>query len=174
VEIRRTILVPDKTICWPQQEEMHSKYTDLTKVACNIFSIIPHGVGVEASSSLRREVIGWRQSKLQARPFTNRLLCGSLIEPLTGYWHAITQHWIQQIQKTTQKWRTRQRKEHFTEWPMSTMCWRCDRADNTSMLHSRNLTLNMGRWLLWRSCRDDWSIGSKSKMTCSLYTSCPP
>jgi len=29
----------------------------------NIFSIIPHGVGVEASFSLGRDVIGWRQSK---------------------------------------------------------------------------------------------------------------
>ena len=32
-------------------------------VARDIFSIIPHGVGVEASSSLRWDVIGWRQSK---------------------------------------------------------------------------------------------------------------
>ena len=29
----------------------------------DIFSIIPHGVGVEASSSLGRDGIGWRQSK---------------------------------------------------------------------------------------------------------------
>jgi len=28
----------------------------------DIFSIIPHGVGVEASFSLGRDVIGWRQS----------------------------------------------------------------------------------------------------------------
>jgi hypothetical protein len=32
-------------------------------VARDIFSIIPHGVGVEASFSLGRDVIGWRQSK---------------------------------------------------------------------------------------------------------------
>jgi hypothetical protein len=32
-------------------------------VARDIFSMIPHGVGVEASFSLGRDVIGWRQSK---------------------------------------------------------------------------------------------------------------
>jgi len=32
-------------------------------VARDIFSIIPHGVGVEASFSLGRDIIGWRQSK---------------------------------------------------------------------------------------------------------------
>jgi len=32
-------------------------------VACDIFSIIPHGVGVEASFSIGQDVIGWRQSK---------------------------------------------------------------------------------------------------------------
>src|SRR5215211_3142126 len=32
-------------------------------MARDIFSVIPHGVGVEASFSLGRDVIGWRQSK---------------------------------------------------------------------------------------------------------------
>jgi len=32
-------------------------------VARDIFSIIPHGVGVEASFTLGRDVIGWRHSK---------------------------------------------------------------------------------------------------------------
>jgi len=38
-------------------------YADLSNVACDIFSIIPHGVGVEASFSHGRDVISWRQSK---------------------------------------------------------------------------------------------------------------
>jgi hypothetical protein len=38
-------------------------YDDLSNEAWDIFSIIPHGVGVEASVSLGRDVIGWRQSK---------------------------------------------------------------------------------------------------------------
>jgi len=63
MEISSTFWIPDITDWWRQQEEMHSKYADLSNVARDIFSIIPHGVGVEASFSLGRDVIGWRQSK---------------------------------------------------------------------------------------------------------------
>ena len=63
MEISSTLWLPDITDWWRQQEETHSKYADLTNVARDIFSIISHGVGVEASSSLGRDVIGWRQSK---------------------------------------------------------------------------------------------------------------
>jgi hypothetical protein len=38
-------------------------YADLSSVACDIFSIIPDGVGVEASFSHVRDVTRWRQSK---------------------------------------------------------------------------------------------------------------
>jgi len=63
MEISSTFWLPDITDWWLQQEETHSKYANFSNVACNIFSIIPHGVGVEASFSLGRDVIGWRQSK---------------------------------------------------------------------------------------------------------------
>jgi len=39
------------------------KYADLSNVACDLFSIIPHGVGVDASFFLGRDVISRRQSK---------------------------------------------------------------------------------------------------------------
>jgi len=41
---------------------MHSKYIDHANVAPDIFSTTPHGVGVEASSSIPQDVIGWRHS----------------------------------------------------------------------------------------------------------------
>jgi len=63
MEISSTFWIPDIANWWRQQEETHSKYADLSNVARNIFSIIPHGIGVEASSSVGRDVIGWRQSK---------------------------------------------------------------------------------------------------------------
>jgi len=63
MEIWSTFWIPDITDWWRQQEETHSKYADLTNVARDIFSIIPHGVRVEASFSLGQDVIGWRQSK---------------------------------------------------------------------------------------------------------------
>ena len=61
-EISSTFWIPDLTDWWRQQEEAHSKYANLSNVAHDIFSIIPHGVGVEASFSFGRDVIGWRQS----------------------------------------------------------------------------------------------------------------
>jgi hypothetical protein len=63
MEFSSTIWIPDITDCWRQQAETHSTYADLSNVARDIFSIIPHGVRVEASVSLGRDVIGWRQSK---------------------------------------------------------------------------------------------------------------
>jgi len=68
---------------------MHPKYTDLSNVARDIFSIIPHGVGVEASFSLGRDVISWRQSQttgetlqekivvMQFAQANNRILAGA-------------------------------------------------------------------------------------------------
>jgi hypothetical protein len=61
--VSSTFWTPDITDWWRKQEETHSKYADLANVARDIFSIMPHGVGVEASFSLGRDVIGWRQSK---------------------------------------------------------------------------------------------------------------
>jgi len=43
-------------------------------VACDILYIIPHGVRVEASVSLVRDVIGWRQSKT-----TGTTLCDKVV-----------------------------------------------------------------------------------------------
>jgi len=63
MEISSTFWLRDITDWWRQQEETHSKYANLSNVARDIFSIIPHGVGVEASISLGRDVIGCMQSK---------------------------------------------------------------------------------------------------------------
>jgi hypothetical protein len=88
MEISSTFCLPDITDWWHQQEEMHSKYTDLSNVAGDIVSILPDGVGVEASVSLRRDVFGWRQSKTTGvmlgemvvvrgfAPMNNRILAG--------------------------------------------------------------------------------------------------
>jgi len=74
MEISSTFWMPDITDWWPQQEETSSKYADLTNVACDMISIIPHGVGVEASFSLGRDVIGWRKSKT-----TGETLCEKVV-----------------------------------------------------------------------------------------------
>jgi len=58
-----TFWISDITDWWRQQGEMHSKYAYLSNVARDIFSIIPHGVVVEASLCQGQDVTGWRQSK---------------------------------------------------------------------------------------------------------------
>jgi len=63
MEIRSTFPIPHITDWWRQPEEIGSKYADPCNAASHIFSIIPHGVGVEASFSLHPDVIGNRQSK---------------------------------------------------------------------------------------------------------------
>ena len=63
MEISSTFCLLDITDWWRHQETMHSNYAELSNVAHDIISIIPHDVGVEASFSLGRDVIGWRQSK---------------------------------------------------------------------------------------------------------------
>jgi len=64
MDISSTFWILDITNWWHQQDEKHSKYTNFSNVARDIFSIIPHGVAVEASFCLGRDVIGWRQSKI--------------------------------------------------------------------------------------------------------------
>jgi len=74
MEISSTFWIPDITDWWRLQEETHSKYADLSNVARDIFSIIPHGVGVEASFSLARDVIGWRQSKITGETLREKVV----------------------------------------------------------------------------------------------------
>jgi len=74
MECSSTFWIPDITDWWRQQEETHSKYADLSNVARDIFSIIPHGVGVEACFSVSRDVIGWRQSKTTGETFHQKVM----------------------------------------------------------------------------------------------------
>jgi len=53
---------------------MHSKYADLSNVAHDILSIIPHGVRMEASFSLGRDVIGWRQSNTTGETLREKVI----------------------------------------------------------------------------------------------------
>jgi len=62
MEIRIIVWMPDITGWWRQHKEMHTKYADLSNVAWDISSMIPRGVGVEASCSIGQHVVRWRQS----------------------------------------------------------------------------------------------------------------
>jgi len=84
MEISSTFWLPDITDWWRQQQETHSKYADLSNVAHDIFSIISHGVGVEASFSLRRDVIGWRQSKTTGETLCKKVVVRQFVRANNG------------------------------------------------------------------------------------------
>ena len=70
IQISSTFWLQDITDWWHQQEEMHSKYANLSNVARVIFSIISHVVGVEASFILRKMSLAAGSQKPEARSFT--------------------------------------------------------------------------------------------------------
>jgi hypothetical protein len=72
--IPSTFWLPDITDSWHQQEETHSKFADLSNVACRIFSIMSHGVEVEASFSLAQDVIEWRQSNTASETLHEKVI----------------------------------------------------------------------------------------------------
>jgi hypothetical protein len=78
MEISSTFWIRDITDWWRQQEETQSRYADLSNVGRDIFSIIPHGVRVEASFSLGREVIGWRQLKTTGETLRKKVVTRQL------------------------------------------------------------------------------------------------
>jgi hypothetical protein len=84
MEISSTFWLLDITDLWGQQEEMHSKYTDLSNVARNIFSNIPHRVGVEACFSLGRDVICWRQSKITGETLREKVVVRLFVQANNG------------------------------------------------------------------------------------------
>jgi len=70
IQISSTFWLQDITDWWHQQEEMHSKYANLSNVARDIFSIISHVVGVEASFTLGKMSLAAGSQKPEARSFT--------------------------------------------------------------------------------------------------------
>ena len=74
MEISSIFWIPDITDWWRQPEETHSKYTDHVDLLRDIFSIIPHGVGVEASFPLGKLLLAGGSQKPQARQFVKMVL----------------------------------------------------------------------------------------------------
>jgi hypothetical protein len=79
MEIGSTFWLPDITDWWWQQEETHPKFDDFSNGARDRFSIISHGIRVEASLSYGRNLIRWRQSKTTGESLCVRVVvmqCG--------------------------------------------------------------------------------------------------
>jgi hypothetical protein len=82
--ISSTFCIPDITNWWRQLEETNSKYAELSNVACHIFSIIPHGVGVVASHSLGRADVGWKESKTTGETLRQKVVVREFTRANTG------------------------------------------------------------------------------------------
>jgi len=74
MEISSTFWLLDISTWCHQQEETHSKYANLFNVVGDMFSIIPHGIGVEASYSLRHHIIICTQSKTTGKTLRGHVL----------------------------------------------------------------------------------------------------
>jgi len=75
MDISSTSWFPKITDCWHHQDETYSNYAYIFIVARDIFPIIPHGVGVEASVSFGCHGFGCRQSQT-----TGKTLCEEVVE----------------------------------------------------------------------------------------------
>jgi len=84
IEISNTFSISDITDWWRQQGETHSKYADYSNVAHNTFSIIPPGVGVEASFSIGRDVIGRRQSETTGETVHEKVIVRHIAQANNG------------------------------------------------------------------------------------------
>jgi hypothetical protein len=74
MEISSTFWLSDIINWWRQRKETHTKYANLSNVARDILSIIPHRVGVGAHLSLRRDVLGRRPSKTTSETLPIRVV----------------------------------------------------------------------------------------------------
>jgi len=137
--------IPDITDWWREMDEMHSKHADLSNVARDIFCLIPHGVRVESSVFLRRDVICLRQSKStcethrkivivrQFAPANKRNLAGG--DPEVDSTHT----------ENDSKLKTDVEERKLPKMSRCTSIWGCGRAAKTSVLPRMNLALEPSR-----------------------------
>jgi len=84
MEICCTFWIWNITDWWRQQDKTHSKYANLSNVAGNILSIIPHGVRVAASISLGRDVVGSRQSQTTSETHHEKVVLRMFVQAIKG------------------------------------------------------------------------------------------
>jgi len=139
MEIGSTLWIPDITDWWRQQEETHSKSTDLSNVARDIFSIIPHGVGVEASFSLGQDVIGWRQSRTAGKTLRERVVVRQFAPANNGILAGTDPELDTTNTENDSEMKKEAEETKLHRMARFTTLWRCGRAAKTYQLPTRNL-----------------------------------
>ena len=135
MEISSTLWIPDISDWWRQREDSHSQYDDLSNVARDIFSIIPHGVGVESCSSLRPDVIGWRRSITSRQTIREKFIVRQSARANNGTL-ASTDPQLD-TKNTDNNSAMKQEAEERTSHRLAKVhdFWRCGRATKIYMLH---------------------------------------
>ena len=145
MEIRSTFWLPDITDWWCQQAETHSKYANCSNVARNIFSIILHRVGLEASLSLGRAVRGWRQSQTTGDTLPENIVVWQFAPANDGVWAGADPELDSTNTENVFEMMKEADKGKCTGWPRFPTLWRCGRAAKTYVLPRRNLALKRRR-----------------------------
>jgi len=94
IEIGSIFWFPNITDWWHQQDEIHSKYADLSDVACDIISMIQQDVAVEAGCSVWGDVIGWRLLKTIREKLRKKVVLRQYADANDRIWQVIMQYWI--------------------------------------------------------------------------------
>jgi len=84
MEISSTLGLPHITDWWSEREQTRAMSADLSNVARDIFSITPHVIGVEASFSLGRDDIGWKQSETTDETLREKVVGRQFAGPNNG------------------------------------------------------------------------------------------
>jgi len=176
MEIRSTFWLPDITDWWCQQAETHSKYANCSNVARNIFSIILHRVGLEASLSLGRAVRGWRQSQTTGDTLPENIVVWQFAPANDGVWAGADPELDSTNTENVFEMMKEADKGKCTGWPRFPTLWRCGRAAKTYVLPRRNLALKRRRWPLWDPYRtrnrSSKHCGHSFHMMVQLHSNC--
>lgn len=65
---------PDVLGWWREVERTEPSLKDLAAMARDVFSTVPHSVGVESSFSIARKAVGWQQSAISAGQLENYVI----------------------------------------------------------------------------------------------------
>jgi hypothetical protein len=112
VEMSTPFWIPEITDWWHHQEDRHWRYADLSNVACNIFSIIRPGDGMDTHFSLGCVVIGWKPATATGETLRKNVIQRNCV------WanHGILAGEDAALRKTNtennSKWQTRWRKDN--------------------------------------------------------------
>jgi len=134
-----TFWLLDITNWWRQQEETNSKYTDLSNVAQNIFLIIPHGVGLEASFSLGQDLIGWRQSKTTGVTLCEKVVVTPFAQGNNGMLAGADPELDTKNTENKPEMKKEAKETTLDRMAKVHNFWRCGRAANPYKLPRRNL-----------------------------------